>query len=221
MERVKAAVSLLLAYRVEMKKIQLSMKGRGIKKGLSWQVALDIAMRQGLQTERTKQAVATHVSTMSQAQPIAQNIAQSVGSLLSGLLATPPSPSISEQAQQDQREARSRERQRREREREAKSLERRQREELDILRAAANNPQNKSPTSSRRSPQYFDIGDGSTASPSISLESPPRGRSQNVGRSRQVSREISKSRDDNVGVTRAASSGNRKKLSSPVQMTMG
>jgi hypothetical protein len=42
-----------------------------------------------------------------------------------------------------------------------------------------------------------------------------------LARSRQVSRERSKSRDDDVRVTRTAFSGSRKKLSSPPQMTMG
>ena len=112
--------------------------------------------------------------------------------MISGLFASPPSPRISEQARIEQREARSRERQRREREREAKSLERRQGEELELLRAVAENPQYRSPASSRRSPQYFNIGDSSSASPPLNLESPPRGRSQNVGRSRNVRRDISK-----------------------------
>jgi hypothetical protein len=179
------------------------------------------AMHQGMQAERTKQAVAEHEATKSQAQPVAQNLAQSFGSLISGLFASPPSPRISEQVEIEQREARSRERQRKEREREARSLERRQREELEELRAAAANPQHRSPASSKRSAQYYNIGDSSSASPSLNLESPPRGRSQNVGRSRQVSRERSKSRDDDVRVTRTASSGSRKKLSSPPQMRMG
>jgi len=179
------------------------------------------ATQQDMLAERARQAVAEHEATRSQAQPVAQTIAQSFGSLISGMFASPPSPSISEQGQIEQREARSRERQRKEREREARSLERRQREELEELRAAAENPHHRSPASSRRSAQYYNIGDGSSASPSLNFDSPPRGRSQNVGRSRQVSRERSKSRDDDVRVTRTASSGRRKKLSSPQQMRMG
>ena len=105
------------------------------------------ATHQGVQAERTKQAVAEHEAPRSQAQPVAQNIAQSFGSLISGLFASPPSPRISEQARIEQREANSRER-RREREREARSLERRQREGLEILRAVAENPQHRSPASS-------------------------------------------------------------------------
>ena len=180
-----------------------------------------MATHQGMQAEKTRQAVAEHEATMSQAQPVAQTIGQSVVRMISGLFASPPSPRISEQARIEQREARSRERQRKEREREAKSLERRQREELELLRATAENPHYRSPASSKRSAQYYNIGDSSSASPSLNLESPPRGRSQNVGRSRQVSRERSKSRDDDVRVTRTASSGSRKKIQSPQQMTMG
>jgi hypothetical protein len=178
-------------------------------------------MQQGMLAERARQAVAEHEATKSQAQPVAQNLAQSFGSMISGLFASPPSPRISEQARIEQREAKSRERQRKEREREARSLERRQREEREYLRAVAENPHHRSPASSKRSPQYYDIGDSSSASPSLNLESPPRGRSQNVARSRHVSRERSKSRDDDVRVTRTASSGSRKKIQSPQQMTMG
>ena len=140
--------------------------------------------------------------------------------MISSIFDSPPSPRISEEVAKEQREARSRERQRREREREAKCLERRQREELELLRATAENPHYRSPASSKRSAQYYNIGDSSSASPSLNFESPPRGRSQNVVRSRQVSRERSTSRDDDVRVTRTASSGSRKKLSSPTQMTL-